>query len=751
MKTLLLLRGAPGAGKSTFIKENNLEQYTLEADKFRTLISSPELDITGKFNITQHQDGKAWELLFLALENRMKNGDFTVVDATHNNPRMFSKYKALKEKYGYQVYYLDIKVSLEELLKRNKSRELLKQIPEEAVTRLHALVENTEPQNFAKKIESINEILNYITWDYSKEYNKVIVMGETRGCYEPLKELLNNNELDSKTKYIFTGNYFNKGLQNKEILEFIYKNHKNKNVTLLEGNYDKYFKMYASDNKSIDEIKQELSERFNKSEYSKSFVTNVLEDLLKYYTEEELKKKLRSIARKMILACPFEFHNHKYIVSHGGIPFVPNMTLIPGKQLIYGLGQDVEIDKEFEKNFLNNKTQGFSQIHSNYFTNSTEHSICLTDVDNIESGGNFKAIVLTSNQTESILIKNKMINPLAISSKFEEKEDVWWNETKNELTNEILKNKYIKIKNIKELNLYSLNFTSKAFYKKAWNSLTTKARGLYVDKDSGEVMMRSYNKFFNLNEVSETDEKKLHQTLEFPIKCYYKYNGFLGIASTINDEFILASKSVTYGDYKDYFQEIFDTLTEDEKNQFKELSKKYNCSFTFEVENIKDKHIIDFTENRLILLDAIPNSYEFNGIDIDREFSNKVISQIKITSQNLIKKELLAEFNSFEELKDYVRKHTNDRNIEGLVIEDSKGFMFKIKYNYYRSLKELRGVLFKVSSSYDTGIPYGAFRNEIQVKFAYWLAKNKTREEIKNSHIIELFKEYEEFQGKKVL
>lgn len=211
MKTLLLLRGAPGAGKSTFIKENNLEQYTLEADKFRTLISSPELDVSGKFNITQKQDGKAWDLLFYSLENRMKNGDFTVVDATHNNPRMFSKYKALKEKYGYQVYYLDIKVSLEELLKRNKSRELLKQIPEEAVIRLHALVENTEPQNFANKISNINEILNYITWDYTKEYNKVIVIGETRGCYEPLKELL-NNELNHKTKYIFTGNYFNKGL-----------------------------------------------------------------------------------------------------------------------------------------------------------------------------------------------------------------------------------------------------------------------------------------------------------------------------------------------------------------------------------------------------------------------------------------------------------------------------------------------------------------------------------------------------------
>lgn len=750
MKTLLLLRGAPGAGKSTFIKENNLEQYTLEADKFRTLISSPELDVTGKFNITQRQDGKAWELLFLALENRMKNGDFTVVDATHNNPRMFSKYKALKEEYGYQVYYLDIKVPLDKLLKRNKTRELLKQIPEDVVTRLHALVENTEPQNFAKKIESIDEILNYHTWNFSNEFEKVVVIGELKGCYEPLKELLNNN-LNANTKYIFTGNLFNKGLQNKEILDFIFKNCKNKNVTILEGNYDKYIKKYAFDKKTIEEIKEEVSSKINQSEYSKSFVSNVLEDLLKYYEEDKLKEMLRTISRKMILACPFEFYNHKYFVCHGGIPFIPNMTMIPGKQLIYGLGKDVEINKEFENNFLKNKTQGFSQIHSNYFTNSTEHSICLTDVNNIESGGILKALVITKDKTEIVAIKNNIINPLATFSESKEKEDIWWNETRNELTNQILKNKYIKIKNLQELNLYSLNFTSKAFYKKAWNSITTKARGLYVDKDSGEVMIRSYNKFFNLNEAPETDEKKLPQTLAFPIKCYYKYNGFLGIASTINDEFVLASKSVTYGDYKDYFQEIFDTLTEEEKNQFKELSKKYNCSFTFEVENIKDKHIIDFKENRLILLDAIPNSYEFNGIDIDREFSNKVISQMKITSKNLIKKELLAEFNSFEELKDYVRKHTNDRNIEGLVVEDSKGFMFKIKYNYYRSLKELRGVLFKVSSSYDTGIPYGSFRNEIQVKFAYWLAKNKTREEIKNSHIIELFKEYENFVGEKIL
>ena len=43
MRTLLLLRGAMGSGKSTFIKENGLEPYTLEADRFRTLICNPPL------------------------------------------------------------------------------------------------------------------------------------------------------------------------------------------------------------------------------------------------------------------------------------------------------------------------------------------------------------------------------------------------------------------------------------------------------------------------------------------------------------------------------------------------------------------------------------------------------------------------------------------------------------------------------------------------------------------------------------
>ena len=43
MRTLLLLRGAQASGKSTWVAENNLESYTLNADNIRLNIANPVL------------------------------------------------------------------------------------------------------------------------------------------------------------------------------------------------------------------------------------------------------------------------------------------------------------------------------------------------------------------------------------------------------------------------------------------------------------------------------------------------------------------------------------------------------------------------------------------------------------------------------------------------------------------------------------------------------------------------------------
>lgn len=52
MRTLLLLRGAMGIGKSTYIQENGLKPYTLCADDFRTMICNPILDLNGDLSIS---------------------------------------------------------------------------------------------------------------------------------------------------------------------------------------------------------------------------------------------------------------------------------------------------------------------------------------------------------------------------------------------------------------------------------------------------------------------------------------------------------------------------------------------------------------------------------------------------------------------------------------------------------------------------------------------------------------------------
>ena len=77
MRTLLLMRGAPASGKSQWIRDNNLEAYTLEADHFRMLLRSPSLGESGWY-ISQEDNGPAWELLLDCLEKRMSNGDFVV-------------------------------------------------------------------------------------------------------------------------------------------------------------------------------------------------------------------------------------------------------------------------------------------------------------------------------------------------------------------------------------------------------------------------------------------------------------------------------------------------------------------------------------------------------------------------------------------------------------------------------------------------------------------------------------------------
>ncbi len=65
-------------------------------------------------------------------------------------------------------------------------------------------------------------------------------------------------------------------------------------------------------------------------------------------------------------------------------------------------------------------------------------------------------------------------------------------------------------------DISSFNFSVGAFFNKIWDEQTVKARGLYINTKTGEVVARSYDKFFNFGERPETQMEALKNTIEFP-------------------------------------------------------------------------------------------------------------------------------------------------------------------------------------------------------------------------------------------
>ena len=104
MRILLLFRGSPASGKSTFIEQNGLKQFTLSPDDIRIMYQSPILNKDGNYTISMKNDKKVWNTLFNILEERMERGEFIVIDSTNSKTSEFTRYKKLAEKYRYRIF-----------------------------------------------------------------------------------------------------------------------------------------------------------------------------------------------------------------------------------------------------------------------------------------------------------------------------------------------------------------------------------------------------------------------------------------------------------------------------------------------------------------------------------------------------------------------------------------------------------------------------------------------------------------------
>ena len=670
MRTLLLLRGTQASGKSTWVVENNLEPYTLSADNIRLNIANPVLNEDGSSEISQKYNKLTWELLYQYLEMRMENGDFTIIDATHSDIKLMNKYRDLANTYKYTIYYLEFDTPLEECLKRNRERVGYKYVPEKVIERTWETIKNNEKlPSVLKKINSIDEIINFYTADVN-EYKKVIIIGDIHSCAEPLKEVL--KDFSEENLYVFVGDYFDRGIQAVETFKIILDLLEKPNIIFIEGNHE---------NNSVKKF------IYDEEKYTKSFDETTLQPLLEEFELDYIKAGLKKIYKKLRQCYAFEFRGKKFLCTHGGLPFVPKLALVSAREMIKGVGRyETEIGEIYSENYKKGLCQDFIQVHGHRGINDGEYSYCLEG--RVEFGEELKILTIDNDgNIEKYGIKNDVYNRGLTIATRDSSEKIKNFQTENELINEMIASSFITVKEC-DYNLISLNFNRDAFNRKKWNDLTIKARGLFVDRDSGEVKIRSYNKFFNYGERN-INLGYLHKYATYPIRVFKKYNGFLGLASVIDGDVVLTSKSVTSGKYKDIFQSIWDKVENEVKELLKQTMIENNCTAVFEVVSPEyDPHIIKYDKEHLYLLDFIENKLDIDTHNIDLEFSEKLMKKVEFSSNLLTKKEELTRLENYDELYNFLDEKTKSlEEFEGYVLCDNSGLMFKFKLPYYNLWK----------------------------------------------------------------
>lgn len=675
MRILLLLRGSAGCGKSTWIKENGLKPYTLSADDIRLLCQSPVMTVDGSEAISQNNEKTVWSTLFKLLEIRMQRGEFTVIDATNSKTSEMNRYKEMCDIYRYRIFCVDFTdIPIEEVKRRNANREPLKRVPEEVIDKMYSRFKTQRIPSGIKVIkpDEIDSIWLKM-FDFS-EYNAVHHIGDIHGCNTVLQEYLSQNGgIKDNEFYIFCGDYIDRGIENVDVLKFLISIMDRRNVLLLEGNHERWLQIYGHDG-------------VGKSKEFELVTRPALE------SSDIDKKDIRKFYRRLGQCAYYRYDDNIYLVTHGGLSRIPdNLSLVATDQMINGVGGYKEAEN-VAKTFCDVMANNIYQVHGHRNVKSLPIQVyerVFNLEDHVEFGGNLRCIQVRHDGIHTFEIKNNIFRkPEEVIKK---KEVIH-----SSIADDILllrSNKYIVEK--KYGNISSFNFSKQAFYDKVWDNQTIKARGLYIDTEKCKVVARGYSKFFNINERPETKFEMLQYKLQFPVTAYVKENGFLGIVSynEYTDDLFITTKSNPEGDFAEWFKNmLYENIAKESLDKIKEYIKVHNVSFVFEcVDMIHDPHVIEYPESSLYLLDIIYNDMEFKKYDFD--------DVCYLANQfGLIHKEKAYEISTWQDFFDWYHEvldedyEYNGRIIEGFVIEDSAGYMTKLKLTYYNFWKFMRSI-----------------------------------------------------------
>jgi len=773
MKTVYALRGPAGAGKSTFIKENNLEANTLSLDTFRELFTGLVSDENGNPALSQRGNENIVRYFNQAIDQRMFQGGALFIDNLNLKYSDLASVIELSQKHGYEVKVIDFSdITLEQCLENNKGRSLHKRMQDFQVKGIYKkMLETRDGFKLETEEDKKNKIdIPFITreqavkeFSYTIEdtlvdlsaYKKVHHIGDLQGCFEPLQKYFKQNGgIKDDEFYIFVGDYVDRGIENDLVVKWLLEDGiKRDNMIFLKGNHERHIIHYANDI-----VKP-----------SKEFLYRTLPQLKKAGID---KKEMKELVPHLKNFFAYEYEGKKVFVTHAGVANIPSRpALVNQEDFLFGFGgYGYDVDGKFTEK--NEKTE-WHQVHGhrNYREGAIDLNLksfalesdvefngylsCLT----LDEKG-FGAHYVPSNIYNKDMIK-KLEKDMFETRKFNDLEKfithrINSDKSAPEMLQMLRENDLIREKEFGHIS--SFNFTRQAFFKKSFeNELVSTARGLFINNETGEIVARGYDKFFNINErgveISKIENVKDHT--QGPYTCYEKENGFLGVSGydSKTDTLFTASKSTPESDFAGWFRDILSSELNGNTDALKKELKKLNASAVFEVNDpINDPHIVEYDKPHVVLLDVIKRDYEFTKMKYEelKKFGEKLGLTVKKRGPTF------KEFQSFEKFFDAVSNEDpfeTNRKLEGYVVEDVNGNMNKIKLPFYNFWKEMRGLRDKIISCETKGKNYtisGLIEGrpllrgceEKAENFMKWALDNYELEDLKTENVISLRNNY---------
>lgn len=716
MRRIIIMKGLSASGKTSYIKSQGWEPYSVSMDELRKQVIGFDVTENG-FTISQRENKLVHKLFMEAIERRMALGQFLVVDATHLASNSFDKYKDLVNRYNYRAYYIDVTPVFENGITEQYIAELIGRDRQRGMSQVGGRVildqaekygsytqKSIDPWIFPLQMDYFRGLESHLLekdsdYDITKKlqnYSNVVHIGDIQACYDALKAYFDSYPYRKDYFYIFHGDILDRGDKPKETLKLCMELALNDNVVFLLGNHDIHLERWAN----------------GLPVHSKSFYETTAP-----YLEDFNKRDIKAFTKKMIPYCYYWLtrdqstndSNRRVIYSsHAGMDFklilpgitdVESMIRLPDEFFTKGVkGYSVDIPKQRVSN-----NEQWIQIHGhrnnyNYPNELVNNTINLEG--KVEFGGDLRVYHVNVEDFS----KSQAINiPGQLTAKID---------SVSSLKAALEQSGMVTAKpQAGYPNIFSYNFKNKVFYDKLWDNINCRARGLFIDTIMHKIVARSYNKFFNYRENDQSSLDTLKRIWGPLTEVYIKENGFLGIASYYSemDKVLYCSKSTISVDNPklSYFADLFCKIATNYYNKERidsVIKSKSGYSFIFEVcDSLEDPHIIDYgVTPKLILLDVIKNSEKYQKLTY-KEVVNyaelmgvavKVQVAEHITYSCYLMEDIL---NGYEQKSDY-----NGAPIEGFILEDNLGHAVKIKTNYYTYWKSKRTTLSRISKGLDT-------------------------------------------------